>query len=151
MMRRPAWRGVSGVAALEFALCAPLLLVMLAGLSDLGLAMRSKTRLAGGVANAATYAVLTQGTATSATLAAIVQTASTLSGVQASATAAACFCPSGSPVSLAVASCGSTCANGATAGSYVNITASYNYTPLMPGYGFVANTKLAEATWVQVK
>lgn len=143
--------GRRGVAALEFALSAPLLLVMLAAIADLGLAMRSKMLLASGVANAAHYAVLTQGAATSATLQAIVQDASTLGSVSTTVSAASCFCPSGSPVTLLTATCGNTCSNGATAGTYQTITATYAYVPLMPGYNFIANTALSETATVQVK
>jgi Flp pilus assembly protein TadG len=152
MTRQTSWWWRRGVAGLEFALCAPLLLLMLAALSDLGLALRSKLLLASGVANAASYAILTQGTASATSLASIVKSASTLSGVQVPPPPApACFCPNGSPVSLKAATCGSTCANGAQAGTYVSISATYTYVPLMPGYAFVANTTLSESAWVQVK
>jgi Flp pilus assembly protein TadG len=83
-----------GVAALEFALCAPLLLTMLAAISDLGLAMRSKMLLATGVDNAASYAILTQGGATATTLQAVVQDTSTLTDARVTASTPACYCAS---------------------------------------------------------
>jgi Flp pilus assembly protein TadG len=148
----PCWRGTqSGVAAVEFALCAPLMLMMLAGISDLGLAMRSKMLLVIGVDNATTYAILTQGSATSATLKAIVQDASSLTGVSANASAVTYDCASGTPATLVAATSTTTCASGAVAGQYVTITGSYTYTPLMPGYSFVANTTLSDTATVQVK
>jgi Flp pilus assembly protein TadG len=145
------WRRTRGVAAVEFVICVPFLMALLAGLSDLGLALRSKAHLANGVANATNYAFLAQGAATPATLVAIVKSASTLTGVSASATASACFCPGGSPVKLTAATCGTNCADGTPAGTYVTVSGSYTYTPLMPGYAFVASTSFTEATTVRVK
>jgi Flp pilus assembly protein TadG len=156
-MTRPAWRrDRRGVAALEFALCSPLLLVMLAGLSDLGLAVRSQMQLASGLANAAGYTYTyyqTNGTvATSAVLTAIVRDTSQLTGATLTGPTSGCYCPSGSPVTLGTAvSCSSTCSNGAAAGTYVTIGASATYTPLMPWYGIVASTTLSDSTTVQVK
>jgi Flp pilus assembly protein TadG len=151
MISLAKWRTRRGVAALEFALCAPLLLTMLAAISDLGFAMRSQMLLAGGVDNAASYAILTQGGATAATLTAIVQDTSTLTGVQVTASAPACYCASGTPATLAPVACNSVCASGALAGTYTTITANYTYVPLLPGYSFVANTALSDSATVQVK
>lgn len=140
-----------GVATLEFALAAPLLLLMLAAVSDLGFALLDKMKLASGVANAARYAMLTQGAATATTLSAIIGDASSLSGVQTTVSATGCFCPSGSPAALAAATCGNTCSNGAMAGTYQTITATYSYSPVMPGYSLLAGNALSEAATVQVK
>ncbi len=145
-----------GVAAIEFALCSPLLLVMLAGLSDLGFAMRSKMKLASGLANAAGYTYSyyqTNGSlASSAVLTAIVRDTSQLTGATLSGPSSGCYCPSGSPVKLGSSvSCGSTCGNGAAAGTYVTIGATTTYMPLMPWYGIVTSTTLSDTTTVQVK
>jgi Flp pilus assembly protein TadG len=141
----------SGVAAVEFALCAPLMLMMLAGISDLGLAMRSKMLLAIGVDNAAIYAILTQGSATPAILQAIVQDASSLAGVSANASRVTYDCASGTPATLVAATSTTTCASGAVAGQYVTISGTYSYVPLMPGYSFLATSTLSDTATVQVK
>lgn len=141
-----------GVATIEFALTVPLMLLMLAAIADLGMAMIDAMQLASGVTNAARFAVLDQGAATTATLQAIVQDASTLGSVQTSVSAAGCYCPSGgAPVTLTAATCGNTCSNGALAGTYQTITASYAYVPVLPGYNFLASNTLTQTATVQVK
>lgn len=126
------------------------MLVMLAGISDLGLAMHSKTLLVIGVDNAATYAILQGDTVSTTTLKAIVQDASSLTGVSANASTPAYYCASGTPAKLIAATNKTTCTSGAPAGQYVTISATYSYTPLMPGYSFVANTTLSDTATVQV-
>jgi hypothetical protein len=104
-----------------------------------------------GVTNAVTYAILTQGSASAATLKAVVQDASSLTGVTATASAPACYCASGTPATLVSATCGATCTSGGLAGTYVTISGTYTYVPLMPGYSFVTNTTLSDTATVQVK
>ena len=141
-----------GVATIEFALTVPLLLLMLAAIADLGLALINAMQLASGVANAARFAQLDQGTATSATLQAIVQDTSMLTSVQTSVSSAGCYCPSaGAPVTLMAATCGNSCGNGALPGSYQTITARYAYVPVLPGYNFLAGNTLTQTATVQVK
>lgn len=148
--RAAQWR--RGTATIEFALTVPLMMLMLAAIGNLGLALVDSMQLANGVANAARFAVLDQGAASSATLQAIVQETSALSSVQTSVSSAGCYCPSGAaPVTLAAANCGSTCSNGALAGTYQTISATYAYVPALPGYNFPASNTLTQTATVQIK
>ncbi len=141
----------AGVASIEFALAAPVLLLMLAAIADLGLALIAMMQLTDGVANAARYAQLTEGAATTATLQAIVQDSSFIRPVTTTVSAPACFCASGTPLALTAETCGATCANGANAGTYQTITAAYTYVPLLPGYDLLASNTLSRTLSVQVK
>ncbi|MCB8875907.1 TadE/TadG family type IV pilus assembly protein [Acidisoma silvae] len=141
----------SGVAAVEFALCLPLLMIMMGGITDLSLEMRSKMLLATGVSNAASEAIATKGSATAATLQTLVTDSSGLTGVTTTVSALAYECASGTPATLKASSSGSTCTSGGTAGEYQTITAKYTYTPLMPAFSAVVKTALTETATVQVQ
>lgn len=151
-MRRPRPSGRSGVAALEFALLCPVLLLLLGGLSDFGLAFHSAMQLANGVANAAQYAFLVGANVDAKTLLDIVTSSSGLSNVHSSTIGPYCYCPSGSPPTLGNAvTCGTTCPDGGVAGTYITITASYTYTPMMPGFQYVGDATLSQSATVRLK
>jgi len=147
--RRRASR--SGVASVEFALATPLLLLLLAAIADLGFALVDMIQLTEGVCNAARYAELEQGAAATPTLQTIVQNTSRLSTATTTVSSASCFCASGTPATLTAKSCGTTCDNGAAAGTYQTITAQYAYSPLLPGYTLLANSTLSTSVTVQIK
>jgi Flp pilus assembly protein TadG len=127
------------------------LLLMLAAVADLGIALIAMMQLTSGVANAARYAQLTQGTATTTTLQTIVQDASFVGPVKTTVSAPACFCASGTPLALTAETCGTSCTNGAPAGTYQTITATYSYVPALPGYDLLASNLLSQTVTVQVK
>jgi Flp pilus assembly protein TadG len=66
-----------------------------------------------------------------------------------------CYCPTGSPASWtwgSTVTCGNTCTGTSnTAGKFVTITASYNYTPFFASYGFVTNGAMASGAAVQTQ
>jgi Flp pilus assembly protein TadG len=65
-----------------------------------------------------------------------------------------CYCPTGSPPNWAwgsAASCGSTCAGGGTAGKFVTITGSYNYTSFFSSYGLVPSGTITAGAMVQTQ
>ena len=73
-----------GIAAVEFAITCPLLLIMVGGVSDLGIAVWSRSCLANAVAQGVEYALVhTQGggTVTRNQIIAVVQGMSSLSGI----------------------------------------------------------------------
>jgi hypothetical protein len=47
--------------------------------------------------------------------------------------------------------CGSACTGGGTAGKFVAITASFNYTPFFASYGFVSNGAITAGALVQAQ
>ncbi len=166
-MRKPGprWRtDRRGVAAVEFALVSPFLLILLGGAADFGLLVAGKSKLANGVAQGIQYALSTGPAVTVANLRAAVQGGVARSGVTetvtVSVTAPACYCVSGSPAALSSTStplsaantCTGTCPTGATApGAYVQVAATYIYQPLMPFYSGLASTTVSESVTARLQ
>jgi Flp pilus assembly protein TadG len=158
-----------GIAAVEFALVAPALLLMLGGVADFGLMLLGKGQLANGVAQGVQYAlmqgpsVVGAGSATT-TVQSVVKSAAARSGVTGTVTVnvtgPACYCVSGQPAALQTPSwalsgtstCTGTCTAPATGpGAFLTITASYAYQPLMPLYSELANTTVSETVTVRLQ
>lgn len=151
------------VAAIEFAVTCPLLLVIMGGLADFPLAFRDHSLIETGVANGATYAfqqmqadlALNQQISAS-DVQAIVQSAINLPDVTVTATPPTLECETVDQttapptVSLVAESAGTRCADGSLPGTYVTITASYVYKPLMPIYSTMENTTFTEIANVRV-
>ena len=131
-----------GASALEFALAAPILLILMGGLTDVGMLWRTRGKLAVAVDAGAQCAVLESTNATSANVKAAVLAATTLTPTPTvTVSAPACYCVStGSSTSLSGATCGSTCPDTTTAGSYMTISATYTYHSMM---GYTSFTGLA--------
>jgi len=123
-----ALRDGRGVAAVEFALAAPLLATILTVLVDFGFGFYEKMKVEDAAQAGAQYALLYGWDSTAIENA--VTSAATLSGLTATpAPTKTCGCPSGTSVSAAA--CGSTCSNGLSAGTYVTVSAHATYTPLI--------------------
>ncbi len=153
-----------GVAAVEFAIVAPVLLLMLGGVTDFGLLMSGKSQLANGVAQGVQYALLVGPSVSSATVKSIVQTGSSRSGVQpavsVTVTGPACYCVSGQPAALSTSStalsptytCTGSCPGTTTSPqAFLVIQASYTYQPLMPLYSQLASPTVAETVTVKLQ
>jgi Flp pilus assembly protein TadG len=153
--RRPATRRIwsrRGSASLEFAVAAPVLLILLGGGIDLGLLLRVQIVIASGLTNAVQYANV-QGVATTATdLQSVMQSATGLNGITASVAGPDYYCPSSYPVTLTRLTSGTTC-SGATApaNKYVVITASYPYVPMMPGLSHIIATTVVQTATAMVQ
>ncbi|MDR3531359.1 MAG: TadE/TadG family type IV pilus assembly protein [Rhodopila sp.] len=141
------------VAALEFAITAPILALVLAGASDYGWAMWSRSCLANAVAQGAYYAFLTGTSVTAPNVQAIIQKASSLSGVPApTVSAPACYCPNGSPATLGpTVTCASTCADGSRPGTYLTITATYTLTSFLPTISGLGNRTVTDTVTVRLQ
>lgn len=151
------------VAAVEFAVTCPLLLMIMGGLADFPLAFRDQSLIETGVANGATYAFQQMQTnlalnqqISASDVQAIVQNAINLANVTVTATPPALECETVNQTTapptrtLVAASAGSTCADGSRPGTYVTVTASYVYKPLMPVYSRMENTKFTDTASVRV-
>ncbi|BGE87691.1 MULTISPECIES: TadE/TadG family type IV pilus assembly protein [Methylosinus] len=186
MMRRAAptdmWRRfarcVAGASALEFALIAPVVVLILTGMIDYGLAVYTRFSMNERLSAAANYAMLSaasvgssSGATLAATLVAIIPSqfdvtvvvnngpaaqrvggVSTPSGTASNADL--CYCPtlSGSTVAWGSATtCASTCSSGVLAGKFVTIACSRSYTPLLMGYGLVSSGVVSDLAVVQVQ
>jgi Flp pilus assembly protein TadG len=124
------------VAALEFALTAPVLLLFLGAASDYGMMVWDRNCLANAVAQGGYYAFLTGTAVTQANVQALVARVSSLQNVAVKTTdPTVCYCPTAAavPATLGTAvACTSTCAaidntTGDTTapGNYMTITATY--------------------------
>jgi Flp pilus assembly protein TadG len=119
----------AGVAAVEFALIAPLLALSIICTVDLGLGIYRKMQVQNAAQAGAEYAVTHGFTASGITTATM--SATSYSSIQASP-APAQFCGCASATGVASATCGSTCTGGAAAGTYVTVSAQSTYTTLLP-------------------
>jgi Flp pilus assembly protein TadG len=172
-----AWRrvrtrsaGSRAVAALEFAIASPLLLVMLAGAADLGRAQYSRALLANAVAAGAEYAYLTA-SSVSPSNAALVTTANitsvirSTSGLANAATAITVtysavspgvpgpgwYCVTGSGPTITASTSGGTCTDGSSAGYFISFQATYSFTGLLNGFMSVLNQTMSEQATVKLQ
>ncbi len=144
--------GRRGAAAVELAIALPLTAVMLGNLVDYGMMLRRHAQLAAGVANAASYAARSGAGVSTATLSGIATSSSWLTGATASATAATCHCPSGTPRALGTAVvCTATCADGGTAQRYMTVTGSYSFVPSFPLVSAAGPRTLSHSATVVVR
>jgi Flp pilus assembly protein TadG len=153
-----------GVAAIEFALIAPVLLFFLGGIVDFGLLTVGRSQLANGVAQATQYALLQGPSVTFANVQAMVLSGSARAGLTAVVTPGgsgpACYCVTGEPAALVTPStaltgtftCTGTCPTPQAApGAVLTITGSFVYQPLMPFYSRLANTTVSESATVRLQ
>src|SRR5262245_5454671 len=109
-------RAAEGNSAVEFGLAMPILMGLLVPVADLGIAFAEQIQVTQAAQAGAQYALLHGYDSTAITSA--VTNGTTLSGVSASpAPTQSCGCPTGTAITSAT--CGSACANGESAGSYV--------------------------------
>jgi len=153
---------VRGVAAVEFAITLPILLFFMGGVTDFGIVYYRQSCLWTAVAAGAQYASLTDQRSppvTAANVQTVMQNAAAqaMPGLTVTATAsnpAVCYCITGSSPSstLTSATCGTTCAAGGTAGKYVQLTLTHNYTPILPALSKLVGTQtLTKTAWVPLQ
>ncbi len=144
------WRGIwrrggRGSATLEFALAAPVLLALMGAGIDLGMMLRVQIVMASGLMNAVQYANVQGAATTAANLRSVMQYATGLNGVTATVAGPGPYCPSSYPVTLSPLVNSSTCPGAtAPANTYIVITASYPYVPLMPGFSQLVSTTVVQ-------
>ncbi|HEV2562015.1 MAG TPA: TadE/TadG family type IV pilus assembly protein [Rhizomicrobium sp.] len=123
-----------GLAAIEFAVIAPVMAMMVMCAVDLGLAINRHMQVEDAAQAGAEYAALHGFDATS--ISSAVTSATSWTGISASpAPTQFCGCPGAT--SITPATCGSTCASGNNAAVYVSVGASGTYStivhcPLIP-------------------
>lgn len=143
-----------GVAAVEFAIIVPVLLLMLGGLVDFALAFWNKGLLASSVAQGAEYAVLVGPDVLASNIQSVVGLKLAIPAAKITITGPGCYCVSGTPAAAVSTACVSLCPNATQAtkpGTYVTISAQYTYTPFMPLYSKMTDTVLTETTVVRLK
>lgn len=122
--------GCSGLAAIEFAIVAPTLVLLFISTADLSLGIYRKMQVQNAAQSGAAYAMLYGFAKTS--ISSAVTNATGYSSVAASPQPNEfCGCPSASTGVTSI-SCGSSCPNGATAGTYVTVSAQATYETILP-------------------
>lgn len=170
--RKPLWRALapgenSGVAAVEFAVCAAALLVVLAGTVDIGRLLYTASQLGAAVSAGAQYAANNAARVASDAAGLSTDVSNVVANANGSAWATAtinvnngnnatsCYCPSGSPGSWSWGSaktCGSSCSGGSgVAGQFVTIAASRNLTSMFPALGLVSGGAVTRYAMVETQ
>lgn len=117
-----------GNAVVEFSIAAPVLAIIFVPLIDIGMAMYQQMQVQDAAQAGAQYAMAHGWNSSS--IQSAVTNATALSVSASPAPSKTCGCPDGSAVTAAT--CGSTCSDGQTAGTYVTVGAQVTYTPLLP-------------------
>ncbi len=118
-----------GGPLLEFALIAPLLVLFLVAVGDLGFAAYDLMQLQAAAEAGAQYAA--RNTWNAAAIETAVTGATGIAGVTATpAPSQLCGCPDGG--SLSLTSCGNTCPSGSPAGLYASVSARLQYRTVLP-------------------
>ena len=126
---------------------------MLGGAADYGLAWYYKASLANAVAAGCEYAYLTGPTVTSGNIQSVVTDTMFLPAgatVTVTVTGPRGYCVTGSGPTMSAATAGSTCSDGSTAGTYVQISATYIPNGLMHGFMSSTTTPMTEAATVRL-
>ena len=137
-----------GLSGIEFAMIAPVLILAFIATADFGLAIYAKMEVEN-AAQAGTQYASVHGY-TSDTVSSAVISATSLSGLTASpAPTEFCGCPSTSGVSTAT--CGTYCANGAYAGTYVSASATNTYSTIVAYPGIPSSYTFQSTSTVRIK
>jgi Flp pilus assembly protein TadG len=120
--------GVEGVAAIEFAILATILILLMICTVDIGMGFYRKMQIQNAAQVGAQYAMLHGFSAGS--ISAAVTGATSFSGISASPDPTQyCGCPGNT--GIGTTTCGSTCADGTTAATYVSVSAQGTYDTLL--------------------
>ena len=139
-------RDESGVTAVEFAIIGPILIGMFVSIVDLGLGLYNQVQLANAAQAAADYAM--QKGYNSDAMTTVAQAATRLAGVTV-ANSQFCGCPSSSGVTTIT--CGSSCSDGLTAGTFARTTTTKDYSTLLQYPGLPATFHLSETSLARVQ
>jgi Flp pilus assembly protein TadG len=142
-------------AAVEFAVASPLLVLLLGGAADYGLAQYYRTNLANAVAAGSEYAYLTGINVTAANIRTVIQNtmflpAGASANLSTTVTGPAGYCVTGSTPTMTPQALASSCADPTTWGTYVIITSTYTNTGLMNGFMSTLSQPLSESATVRL-
>lgn len=149
-MISPVLRDQRAVVAVEFALVAPVLILLLGTITDYALLTWSRAELASSVAQGGQFAYDAGRSVTATQIAQIVQSAGPLNGVAANVNGPACYCISAGP-SLSATACTVPCSDGTTQNYYVSISASYTYSTIMANLLTSIPSKITDISTVRLQ
>ena len=140
-----------GASVVEFAVSAPLLLGLLVPVVDLGMALAQRQQVQQAVQAGAQYASFHPWHSNAPNeIADAVRAAGSMTGLTVTpAPYQVCGCPNGNAVTMAT--CGTTCANGLTAGYYVVVGAQVPYTPVLPYSALPSQVTLTGQSTVRIR
>lgn len=121
--------GTAGSAAIEFGLCAPLLLILFTGVVEIGRAMYGAMQVQSAVEAGMVYAAKNGWNATGIA-AAVVNSTGSKTITATPAPTQFCACPSAT--GLLTTSCGVNCAGGTAPGQYIQINATLPRQTILP-------------------
>ncbi len=121
----------AGMAALEFGLAVPLLVLLLTAVAEIGFSMYQAMQVAYAANAGLAYAAKNGWDSSGITSA--VQNSSPLSGLSATPSQ---FCGCPTATGITTATCGNTCASGDTAGQYIKVSVSLTRMSLIPVASF---------------
>jgi Flp pilus assembly protein TadG len=126
----------SGVAAIEFGIVVPILVLMVVAVVDIGMGFYRKMQVEDAAQAGAQWAVKNGFDANAITSA--VTSATSAPSISVSPTPVQfCGCATGSTISTAT--CGTTCSGGVQAGTYTTVSAQMTYNTILP-YGVFPST-----------
>ena len=143
--------GLRAIAAVEFALIAPILLLVLIGGADIGCKVWARSVLVNAVAQGAYYAFLAGPTVSASTVVSFVENAAQISGVTATVSGPTVYCTSTDPASLTAAPKSGNCADGSSPGTYLLITATANAFALDGGTWDYGGPQVGDQTMVRLQ
>jgi hypothetical protein len=139
--------GRSGNAAIEFALAAPILFILLIGTAEVGLVMYHAMQVHNSVEAGALYA-MTNGFDPPGIAAAVANSTGTQGIVTTPVPQSFCGCPDAG--GLLAAPCDSQCADGGPPGQYVRINAALAHQTILPYPGLPLPTTLTAQSIVRL-
>ena len=145
--RHRLWRAQDGVGAIEFAVVAGILCILLLGIVDFGIGFWEKMEVGTAARAGAEYAAKNPYDSTK--IQAAVTNATSLSSVLASpAPAQTCGCPDAT-TGITAATCGAACPNGDLAGTFVTVNAQASYRTIFGWPGISNPMTLASSVTVR--
>jgi Flp pilus assembly protein TadG len=153
-MRRTLMPGAGlcgGNAAVEFGLLAPMLLILLTGIVEIGMAGYQSMQVQAAAEAGALYASIHGAASLTAVANAVVSATDTVGITATPAPTTFCGCPGAAGVVAQGTDCTTKCSDGTLPGSYVSVSASVTHTPIMPFLNLPIATTLVGRSTVRVQ
>jgi Flp pilus assembly protein TadG len=139
----------AGVSTIEFAFVVSFLCLLAVGVVDFGMGLWEQMQVGNAARAGAEYAAANGWTSNSpGNIETEATSATGLSSISATASES-CGCPNAS-TGITSATCGSSCASGGTAGTYVTVTASATYSTIITYPGIPSSFSLSSTATVRI-
>lgn len=142
--------GQRGVAAIELVLVLPLLLILLSGIVEIGLAAMQAIQAQSAAEAGGLYASA-YGAGSPSAIQGAVLSATSAPGVTAPAPVVYCGCASGNGITSTGSDCVSLCPDGKLPGQYVTVTATVPHTTILPFLNLPLPTQFTGTAVVRVQ